>query len=98
MPTAKKEASSAHKHDDLLKEIATLKKELQSVKSESASLKRQCHSCCGDVANLKKELGELKSAPVSSKDARIDLLVALLNKTGSLELRKLLRAQKEALK
>ena len=39
----KKEAVAAHKHDDLLKEIATLKKEI-------AALQKQCDACCAKQA------------------------------------------------
>ena len=39
----KKEASSAHKHDDLLKEIAVLKKEV-------AALQKKCDACCAKLA------------------------------------------------
>ena len=39
----KKEASSAHKHDDLLKEIAALKKEV-------AALQKKCDTCCEKLA------------------------------------------------
>ena len=41
MPVAKKE--TAHKHDDLLKEIAALKKEV-------AALQKKCDTCCAQLA------------------------------------------------
>ena len=95
----KKESVAAHKHDDLLKEIAALKKELQSVKAESAALKGQCHSCCSDVASLKKDLESLKVQKASSsKDERVDVLVEVLKKATDLEIRRTLRSKKEALK
>ena len=40
---AKKEAVTAHKHDDLLKEVAALKKEV-------AALQKQCDACCAKLA------------------------------------------------
>ena len=40
---AKKEAVAAHKHDDLLKEIAALKKEV-------AALQKKCDACCAKQA------------------------------------------------
>ena len=40
---AKKEAVAAHKHDDLLKEIAALKKEV-------AALQKKCDACCAKLA------------------------------------------------
>ena len=94
----KKEEVSAHKHDDLLKEIAQLKKDLVAVKEAAASLKGQCHSCCGDVASLKKEVQDLKDRPAGGKDNRINVLVDLLNDAGPLELRRLLRSKKDLLK
>ena len=42
MPVAKKEVA-AHKHDDLLKEIAALKKEI-------AALQKKCDACCAKQA------------------------------------------------
>ena len=39
----KKEAVAAHKHDDLLKEIAALKKEV-------AALQKKCDACCAKQA------------------------------------------------
>ena len=39
----KKEAVDAHKHDDLLKEIAALKKEV-------AALQKKCDACCAKLA------------------------------------------------
>lgn len=96
---AKKESVAAHKHDDLLKEIAALKKELQAVKAESAALKGQCHSCCGDVATLKKDLESLKSQKASSsKDERVDLLIELLGRFGSLAVQRQIKSKKEELK
>lgn len=78
-PAAKKEEVAEHKHDDLVKQIADLKKELQAVKAESADLKGQCHSCCGDIANLKKEIALLKEQPTGGKDERVDRLEKLLS-------------------
>ena len=78
-PAAKKEEVAEHKHNDLVKQIAELKKALEAVKAEAASLKEQCHSCCGDVANLKKEIALLKEKPSGSKDERIDRLEKLLS-------------------
>lgn len=76
---SKKESVAAHKHDDLLKEIAALKKELQSVKAESAALKGQCHSCCGDIADLKLKVSNLASKePVQLGGDQIEKLLNLI--------------------
>lgn len=76
---AKKEEVSAHKHDDLLKEIAQLKKDLVAVKEAAASLKGKCHSCCGDVANLKEKVSELAAnKPVQSSSDATDKLLELI--------------------
>lgn len=76
---AKKEEASAHKHDDLLKEIAQLKKDLVAVKEAAASLKGQCHSCCGDVADLKLKVSELSAKEhVQSSSNATDKLLELI--------------------
>ena len=95
---AKKEEVVAHKHEDLLKEIAELKKALADVKAESVALKGQCHSCCGDLAALKKEVEDLKAKPAGSKDERVDLLIKILNESAEHPTRKLLRAKRDLLK
>ena len=82
----KKEQVSVHKHDDLLKEIADLKKEL-------AASKAQCHRCCSDIAELKAKVENLKPDLSGSKDERVDILIQLLSNQGTLQFQKILKAK-----
>jgi septal ring factor EnvC (AmiA/AmiB activator) len=57
-----------HKHAELEKSIAALKKEIQNVKN-------QCSNCCKELAEAKSQIAALKSAnQPEAKDSRVDEL------------------------
>jgi septal ring factor EnvC (AmiA/AmiB activator) len=73
-------SQKSHKHAELEKSIASLKKEINE-------LKGQCQSCCKELDIAKSQIEEFKSSAQSVlKDPRVDELIAIIASSDNYKL------------